>query len=98
MVNRLLGPAQEKAFLAKVSRNHEDEDRQAQAIAAALTTTASWRVEFILQALDDEDSVIRGLMCQKLRSVSGLDDQFFQDLKDHKHEEVRQMAIQVLAA
>ncbi len=95
-VNKLLGPAEERAFLTKVSRNNKDDERQEQAIAAALTTTASWRVQFILDALNDTDSFIRGLMCEKVRSVPGLDDQFFQNLRDSEHEEVREMAIQVL--
>ena len=77
-----------------MSRNHEDEDRQEQAIAAALTTTASWRVGFILRVWTMKTPP-RGLMCQKLRSVSGLGDRFSKT-KDHKHEEVRKMAMQVL--
>jgi hypothetical protein len=74
LVNKLLGPAEEQAFLTRVSRNSKDDERQEQAIAAALTTTASWRVQFILDALNDTDSYIRGLMCEKIRSVSGLED------------------------
>ena len=71
---------------------------QEQAIAMALTTTASWRVPFILEALNDEDAVVRRMMCHKIQSVSGLGDDFFQGLMGHQHQEVREMAMQVLAA
>ena len=96
LVNKLLGPAEEKKFLTDAMRKNEEHRKQA--IAEGLQTTASWRVEFILEALNDEDHMIRSYMCEKLRSTSGLSDDFYQGLLDHKDLEVRQLAQEVLAA
>ena len=95
-VNKLLGPDEERAFLSKVAR--EDKRNQERAVAMALKTTAAWRIPFILDALNDEDANIRSMMCEKVQGISGLSDQFFQDLMTHEHEEVREMSTQVLAA
>ena len=95
-VNKMLGSNEEKEFLTKAMR--ESDFARERSIATALKTTASWRVQFILQAINDEDDMIRKLMCEKLRSVSGLADEFYQDLLEHKAEEVRQLARNVLSA
>ena len=68
------------------------EENRERAIAAGLKTTASWRVEFILEAINDEDHMIRSYMCEKLRSISGLSDDFYKGLLEHKDLEVRQLA------
>ena len=94
--HRLLGAESEKNFLSKTAR--ENKQHQERAVAMALTTTASWRVPFMLEALNDEDPSVRSMMCQQLQSVSGLDDAFFQGLADHKYKEVRSLSSQVLAA
>ena len=95
-IHKQLGPQEERAYLSSVVR--ENKRYQEKAIAFALETTASWRVQFILDALNDEDPMIRSMMCKKMRSVSGLSDTFFQDLLSHKHEEIRELARETLTA
>jgi hypothetical protein len=95
-VNKLLGPAEERKFVTESMR--KTEENRERAIAAGLQTTASWRVAFILEALNDEDHMIRSYMCEKIRGTSGLSDEFYQGLLTHKDLEVRQLAQDVLAA
>ena len=95
-VNKLLGPTEERKFLTESMR--KTEENRERAIAAGLKTTASWRVEFILEAINDEDHMIRSYMCEKLRSTPGLSDDFYKGLLEHKDLEVRQLAQEVLAA
>jgi hypothetical protein len=94
--NKLLGPDQEQAYLSKTMREHEA--LRERVVATALQTTASWRTKFILDGLNDEDHVIRSMMCEKLKSISGLPDSFYQDLLEHQHEEIQALAREVLAA
>ena len=47
-VNKLLGPAEERKFLTESMR--KTEENRERAIAAGLKTTASWRLEFILES------------------------------------------------
>lgn len=94
--HKLLGPDEERAYLSKTVR--ENQRLRETAVAKAFETTASWRTQFILEGLNDEDHVIRSMMCEKLKSVSGLSDAFFQDLLEHQYDEVKALAREVLAA
>ena len=95
-VHKVLGGTEEKEFLSRVAR--ENKKHQEKAIAMALKPSVSWRVQFILEALEDEDEMIRSMMCTKLQSTPGLPDEFFQDLLSHKHIEVQEFAKEVLAS
>ena len=95
-IQKAKGTEATRSFVSKVVR--ENKQLQEQAIAEALSTTASWRVSFIQEALEHEDQEVRRLTCRKIQEISGLPDDLFEGLMTHPDAEVRQMATQVLAA
>ena len=73
-VNKLLGPAEERKFLTESMRKTEKSKSDSWSQSKRILAWNSFS-----KAINDEDHMIRSYMCEKLRSISGLSDNYTKD-------------------